>query len=90
MRVALLILIAAAVAVYSCMAFERRGWQEQLAAIGSTNDLSPPLQRAFAPGDSFDAVPLPGPNEVVVSFVGLPSLDDNEYCAFRFFQDKWG
>ena len=45
------------------MGFEPPGLQEQLEAIGPTNGLSAVLHRAFAPGDSFEPVPVPGPSD---------------------------
>ena len=45
------------------MGFEPPGLQQRLEAIGPTNELSATLQRAFAPGDSFEPVPVPGPSD---------------------------
>jgi len=45
------------------MGFEPAGPPQQLEAIGPTNGLSGVLQRAFAPGDSFDPAPVPRPGD---------------------------
>ena len=63
MRRALLVSAVAVMALSSGMAFEPPGTQKQLEAIGVTNGLPPALQRALAPNDSFEPVPVPGPGD---------------------------
>ncbi len=63
MRTALLVSTAALVAVSSSMGFEPPGPQQRAEAIGATNGLSAVLQRALAPGDSFQPVPVPSPGD---------------------------
>ena len=63
MRKALLISAAAVIAVSSSMGFEPPGPQKRLEAIGRTDGLPAVLQRALAPDDSFQPVPVPGPSD---------------------------
>jgi archaemetzincin len=63
MRKALVISAVGMIAVCSGMAFEPPGQQQRLEAIGPTNGLSDVLRRAFTPEDSFQPVPIPGPND---------------------------
>ena len=63
MRKAVVISAAGMIAAYSGMGFEPPAPQQHLEAIGPTNGLSDMLQRAFAPGDSFEPMPVPGPSD---------------------------
>jgi archaemetzincin len=63
MRKILLISAAAVIAVSSSMGFEPPGPQKRLEAIGTTDGLPARLQRALAPDDSFQPVPVPGPSD---------------------------
>jgi len=60
---ALVVSAAGMLPACSVMGFEPPGLQQRLEAIGPTNELSATLQRAFAPGDSFEPVPVPGPSD---------------------------
>jgi archaemetzincin len=62
-RKAMVSSVAAGVAVCSAMGFHPPDPQARLEAIGPTNGLPATLQRAFAPADSFQPVPVPGPND---------------------------
>ncbi len=63
MRKPFLISAATVVGVCSIMGFEPPGPQKRLEAIGATNGLPLALQRALAPDDSFQPVPIPGPSD---------------------------
>jgi hypothetical protein len=63
MRKTLLISAAVGIAVSSSMGFDPPGPQKRLEAIGMTDGLPVVLQRAFAPDDSFQPVPVPGPSD---------------------------
>src|SRR6266567_5542135 len=63
MRKLIVISAAAMAAVSSSMGFEPPGPQQRREAIGPTRALPVALQRAFAPDESFQPVPVPGPND---------------------------
>jgi archaemetzincin len=67
MRIGMLSLVAVGVAACSAMGFEPPRSQARIEAIGPTNGLSAILQRAFAPGDSFQPVPVPGSSDWLAS-----------------------
>src|SRR5262245_47382868 len=63
-RKAMVSSVAVGVAVCSsAIGFQPPGPQARLEAIGPTNGLPALLQRAFAPDESFQPVPVPGPND---------------------------
>jgi archaemetzincin len=62
-RKTLLISAAAVIALSSSMGFDPPGPQKRLEAIGTTDGLPAALQRALAPDDSFQPVPVPGPSD---------------------------
>lgn len=63
MRTTLLIFAAAVIAVSSSMGFDPPGPQKRLEAIGTTDGLPAALQRALAPDDGFQPIPVPGPSD---------------------------
>ncbi len=63
MRKAIVISAAGLVAVCSGMGFEPPGPKQRLEAIGPTNGLPEVLRRALTPDDSFQPIPVPGPND---------------------------
>ena len=63
MRKLIVISAAAVAAVSSSVGFEPPGPQQRREAIGPTRALPVALQRAFAPDESFQPVPVPGPSD---------------------------
>ena len=63
MRKILLISAATVIAVSSSMGFDPPGSQKRLEAIGTTDGLPAALQRALAPDDGFEPIPVPGPSD---------------------------
>jgi archaemetzincin len=63
MRKAILVSGVAVITVCSSMGFEPPGPQKRPEAIGATNGLPLVLQRAFAPDDSFQPVPIPSQSD---------------------------
>jgi archaemetzincin len=63
MRKEIIISAAGIIAVSSGRGFERPGPQQRLEAVGPTNGLSDVLRQAFTPDDSFQPIPVPGPND---------------------------
>src|ERR1051326_3339431 len=63
LRKAMVSSVAVGVAICSAMGFQPPGPQARLEAIGTINGLPVIIQRAFAPGESFQPVPVPGPND---------------------------